>query len=96
MIKNTKLFITSILVLFVFKINAKEFTYKSTGTLERNEVITFPGGGKFISFKHSGGFETNIDKYGKYQCKVSYMIIILLLKICILPANLKIKMGMFL
>ena len=67
------LFIISILVLFVFKIDAKEFTYKSTGTLERNEVITFPGGGKFISFKHSGGFETNIDKYGKYQCKGSIL-----------------------
>jgi len=73
MTKNIKLFITSILVLFVFKIDAKEFTYKSTGTLERNEVITFPGGGKFISFKHSGGFETNIDKYGKYQCKGSIL-----------------------
>ena len=73
MTKNIKLFITSILVLFVFKIDAKEFTYKSTGTLERNEVIAFPGGGKFISFKHSGGFETNIDKYGKYQCKGSIL-----------------------
>ena len=48
MIKNTKLFITSILVLFVFKINAKEFTYKSTGTLERNEVINFQGGEIYI------------------------------------------------
>ena len=39
-----KLFITSILMFFVFKISAKEFTYKSTGTLERNEVTTFPRG----------------------------------------------------
>ena len=76
MIKNIKLFIIYAFLkigLFVFKINLKEFTYKSTGTLERNEVITFPGGGKFISFKHSGGFETNIDKYGKYQCKGSIL-----------------------
>ena len=68
-----KLFITSILILLVFKINAKDFTYKSTGTLERNEVTTFPGGGKFISFKHSGGFETDIGKYGKYQCNGSIL-----------------------
>ena len=68
-----KLFITSILILFVFKISAKDFTYKSTGTLERNEVTTFPGGGKFISFKHAGGFETDIGKYGKYQCNGSIL-----------------------
>ena len=61
------------IILFVFKINAKDFTYKSTGTLERNEVTTFPGGGKFISFKHSGGFETDIGKYGKYQCNGSIL-----------------------
>ena len=65
-----KLFITSILILLVFKINSKDFTYKSTGTLERNEVTTFPGGGKFISFKHSGGGETDI---GKYQCNGSIL-----------------------
>ena len=68
-----KLFITSIFILFFFKVNAKDFTYKSTGTLERNEVTTFPGGGKFISFKHSGGFETDIGKYGKYQCNGSIL-----------------------
>ena len=68
-----KLFITSLLILLVFKINSKDFTYKSTGTLERNEVTTFPGGGKFISFKHSGGFETDIGKYGKYQCNGSIL-----------------------
>ena len=60
-------------MLLVFKINPKDFTYKSTGTLERNEVTTFPGGGKFISFKHAGGFETDIGKYGKYQCNGSIL-----------------------
>ena len=52
-----KFFITSIFILFVFKINDKEFVYKSTGTLERNEVTNFLGGGKFISFKYSEGMK---------------------------------------
>ncbi len=66
------------LLLFLFFIivvytNADEFNYKSTGTLERNEVTTFPSGGKFISFRHSGGFQTDIGKYGKYQCNGSIL-----------------------
>jgi len=68
-----KLIITSILILYVIKINAIEFTLKSMGTLERNEATTFPSGGKFISFKHAGGFETDIGKYGKYQCNGSIL-----------------------
>ena len=28
--------------------------------------MNFPGGAKFIAFKHSGGFETDIGKYGKF------------------------------
>ena len=68
-----KLFITSILILVLFKVNASDFTLKSTGTLERNEVMPFPGGGKFIAFKHAGGFETDNGKYGKYECNGSIL-----------------------
>ena len=68
-----KLFITSILILFFFKLHANDFTLKSTGTLERNEVMPFPGGGKFIAFKHAGGFETDNGKYGKYECNGSIL-----------------------
>ena len=90
-------FIIFILLIFSFTVNSNEFNYKNVGTLVRNEVMNFPGGAKFIAFKHSGGFETDIGKYGKYQCNGSiYIIKNLLLKICILLVSLKIRMGMFL
>ena len=57
------------LLFFIFSlVNATEFSYKIVGNLTRNEITNFPGGGKFIAFKHSGGFETQMGKYGKYQC----------------------------
>ena len=62
-----------LLIFFTFSLNAKELTFKSTGKLIRNEVTEFPDGGKFISFKHEGGFETNIGKYGRYQCNGSIL-----------------------
>ena len=43
------------------------------GTLERNEVMSFTGGGKFIAFKHAGGFETDNGKDGKYECNGSIL-----------------------
>ena len=54
-------------------LDAKEFTFKNIGKLVRNEIIKFPNGGMFISFKHEGGFETSIGKYGKYQCSGSIL-----------------------
>ena len=66
-------FIIFILLIFSFTINSSEFNYKNVGTLTRNEVTNFPGGAKFIAFKHSGGFETDIGKYGKYQCNGSIL-----------------------
>ena len=51
----------------------KSFLIKKYRNLGKNEITIFPGGGKFISFKHSGGFETNIGKYGKYQCNGSIL-----------------------
>ena len=62
-----------LLIFCSFNLTAKELTFKSTGKLIRNEVTEFPDGGKFISFKHEGGFETNIGKYGRYQCNGSIL-----------------------
>ena len=67
-----------LIILFNFYILAtflcsQEFNFKSMGTLIRNEVTMFPDGGKFISFRHEGGFETDIGKYGKYQCHGSIL-----------------------
>ena len=66
-------FIIFIFLIFSFTVNSSEFNYKNVGTLTRNEVTNFPGGAKFIAFKHSGGFETDIGKYGKYQCNGSIL-----------------------
>ena len=66
-------FIIFILLIFSFTVHSIEFNYKNVGTLVRNEVMNFPGGAKFIAFKHSGGFETDIGKYGKYQCNGSIL-----------------------
>ena len=66
-------FIFFLILFFSSTINAIEFNYKNVGTLIRNEVTKFPGGGKFIAFKHLGGFEADIGKYGKYQCNGSIL-----------------------
>ena len=61
---------------FLFILNyvyAEEFNFKGTGKLTRNEITAFPNGGKFVSFKHEGGFESNINKYGRYQCNGSIL-----------------------
>ena len=69
-----KKFILILLLLFsALSANSEEFVLKNIGKLVRNEVINFPDGSKFISFKHEGGFETDIGKYGKYRCKGSIL-----------------------
>ena len=65
-IKTSIIIFIYILFIFSFTVNSSEFNYKNVGTLTRNEVMKFPGAAKFITFKHSGGFETDIAKYGRY------------------------------
>ena len=60
-------------LLLTFNIKSAEFTFKSMGKTVRNEVTKFPDGSKFISFKHEGGFETDMVKYGTYKCKGSIL-----------------------
>ena len=65
MIKNIKpsiIIFIYILLIFSFTVNSNEFNYKNAGTLVRNEVMNFPR-----------GFETDIGKYGKYQCNGSIL-----------------------
>tara|TARA_E500000331_G_scaffold314500_1_gene323853 strand:- start:4 stop:462 length:459 start_codon:yes stop_codon:yes gene_type:complete len=57
------------LLLFSQTIKAKDFKYKVIGTLTEDHVIMFPKGGKFVSFHHLGGFETELGKYGEYECR---------------------------
>ena len=52
---------------------SKNFTFKSMGKTVRNEITSFPDGSKFISFKHEGGFETDMAKYGIYKCHGSIL-----------------------
>lgn len=52
-----------------FNISAGDFKYKVIGKLKTDNVIVFPEGGRFVSFHHEGGFETNVGKYGEYQCR---------------------------
>ena len=59
----------TLLFYIIFAIaKADEFSLKSIGKLIRNETMNFPQGGKFVSFKHQGGFETNKGQYGNYYC----------------------------
>lgn len=51
--------------------NIKEFNYNVMGKTIREEEINFLSGSKFVSFKHEGGFETDIGKYGVYYCSGS-------------------------
>ena len=44
------------------------FGWDSKGNIVREEVIEFPSGKKFVSFRHEGGFETSISRYGSYMC----------------------------
>ena len=68
-----KYFIYLLLVFFSITLYAKDFTFKSMGKTVRNEVTKFPDGSKFISFRHEGGFETDIAKYGIYKCHGSIL-----------------------
>ena len=47
---------------------SKIFGWDSKGNIVREEVIEFPSGKKFVSFRHEGGFETTISRYGSYIC----------------------------
>ena len=66
-----KLFISFLIsLLFKYEIFANElsFTYNVMGNLVKEEKVIFPSGKKFISFRHEGGFDTSIAKYGFYYC----------------------------
>ena len=67
------IFYIFIINIYTFNTFSKDFTLKGTGKLVRNEIITFPDGAKFVSFKHEGGFETDIGKYGMYHCTGSIL-----------------------
>ena len=64
-------------VYFIFKCevlaNESSFTYDVKGTLVKEEKVDFPSGKKFISFRHEGGFETSIARYGFYYCTGSIL-----------------------
>ena len=68
-----KYFIYIFLVFFSITLYSKDFTFKSMGKTVRNEVTKFPDGSKFISFRHEGGFETDMAKYGIYKCHGSIL-----------------------
>ena len=65
--------IVILISLFFSTLYADEFKYKVVGKLKTDNVIDFPEGGKFVSFHHEGGFETDIGKYGEYQCRGSIL-----------------------
>ena len=64
-----------LLILLQYKVFANElsFTYDVKGTLVKEEIVSFPSGKKFISFRHEGGFETSIARYGFYFCTGSIL-----------------------
>ena len=64
-----------LLILLQYKVFANElsFTYDVKGTLVKEEKVSFPSGKKFISFRHEGGFETSIARYGFYFCTGSIL-----------------------
>ena len=68
-----KYFLAIFFSLCIFFLNAGEFKYKVIGKLKEDNIINFPAGGKFVSFHHVGGFETDIGKYGEYQCRGSIL-----------------------
>ena len=68
-----KCFIYIFLAFFSITLYSKDFTFKSMGKTVRNEVTKFPDGSKFISFRHEGGFETDMAKYGIYKCHGSIL-----------------------
>tara|TARA_B100000902_G_C26854436_1_gene689882 strand:+ start:29 stop:481 length:453 start_codon:yes stop_codon:yes gene_type:complete len=63
------------LILFKFKVFSNElsFTFDVKGTLIKEEKVYFPSGKKFISFRHEGGFETSLARYGFYYCTGSML-----------------------
>ena len=68
-----KYFLTIFLSLSIIMVNAENFKYKVIGKLKQDNIINFPEGGKFVSFNHKGGFETDIGKYGEYECRGSIL-----------------------
>lgn len=65
------LYILSIINLHADQKKPKEFNYNIMGKTIRDEKINFLSGSKFVSFKHEGGFDTNIGRYGLYHCSGS-------------------------
>ena len=63
------------LIFFSYEIIANDlsFTYDVKGTIVKEEKVVFPNGKKFISFRHEGGFETSIARYGFYYCTGSML-----------------------
>ena len=61
--------LTSVILFTGFNLYAEEFKFKVVGKQSEDNIIKFPDGGRFVSFHHTGGFETNIGKYGEYQCR---------------------------
>ena len=68
-----KYFIYILIAFFSITLYSRDFTFKSMGKTVRNEVTKFPDGSKFISFRHEGGFETDMAKYGIYKCHGSIL-----------------------
>ena len=70
-----KIFFFLIFFIFKYEIFANElsFTYDVKGTLVKEEIVNFPSGKKFLSFRHEGGFETSIARYGFYYCTGSML-----------------------
>ena len=44
------------------------FSFNTVGKITRNESIKFLSGSRFVSFKHEGGFNSSLAKYGQYSC----------------------------
>ena len=63
----------SFLCYFTVFADELSFTYDVKGTLIKEEKVDFPSGKKFISFRHEGGFETSIARYGFYYCTGSIL-----------------------
>ena len=66
-------FIVFFLCIYQNIANQLSFTYDVKGTLVKEEEVSFPSGKKFISFRHEGGFETSIARYGFYYCTGSML-----------------------
>ena len=51
-----------------FSLYASELEIEVVGKTTRQNSIDLPSGKKYVSFRHEGGFETSISRYGSYMC----------------------------